>query len=113
MTRTFYTESVTRRRAPLASDGRGNTVPNWGGTISEATISGCRVQPMSAEELVDNRYASDVRFRLLAPSGSDVTYLDRIVATEGTFEVWGQPESHKSPTGAAAHDEILLRRVDG
>lgn len=113
MSRTFYAESVTRQRAPLSDDGRGNTIPNWSGTLSTSTITGCRVQPLTSEELVENRYASDVTFRLLAPYGSDITYLDRIVAAEGTFEVWGEPESHKSPTSAAAHDEVMLRRVDG
>lgn len=112
MTRTFYTDSVTRQRATTAADARNNLELSWV-TPSTATISNCRVQPLSSDEVMDNRYESDVRFRLLAPVGSDVTFLDRIVYGSTTYEVAGPPESHRSPTGAASHDEIPLRLVTG
>lgn len=111
--RSFYTDTVTRRRAPLADDGHGNTAPNWAGTIVDVSIEDCRVQPLSAEEVTENRFESNVTKRLLAPLGSDVTMLDRIVFAGLTYEVVGDPESQRSPSGAAEHDEILLRRVTG
>jgi hypothetical protein len=110
--RTFYTDTVTRQRAVTTTNDRNDDVLDWT-TPSEATITTCRVQPLSSDEVMDNRYESDVRFRLLAPRGSDVTYLDRIVFGSTTYEVAGAPLSHRSPTDAAAHDEIPLRKVSG
>lgn len=114
MSRTFYDETWTRQRAPIADDGHGNSAPDWTGTLTTATISGCRLQPISADELMENRFESDVRNRLLAPYQSDVTYLDRMVGPNGwVWEVAEAPQSFNSPTGVARHDEIVLRRVLG
>lgn len=114
MSRSFYDETWTRQRAPLAADGHGNTAPNWSGTLVTATITGCRLQPISADELMENRFESDVRWRLLAPYGSSVTYLDRMVSPAGTtYEVAEAPLSFNSPGGSAKHDEIMLRIVTG
>lgn len=113
MTRSFYTDTVTRRRAPLADDGHGNEAPDWDGEIGTATITGCRVQPIDAEEVMANRFESHTTHRLLAPLGSDVTFLDEIVYSGVTYEVTGNPRSHRSPSGVAAHDEIGLKRVTG
>jgi len=112
MSRTFYTETWTRQRAPIADDGHGNDAPNWSGTLVTATITGCRFQPISSDELMENRFESDVRYRLLAPYGSAVGFLDRMVSPSSVvYEVAAAPLSHNSPTGAAQHDEIPLRRV--
>jgi hypothetical protein len=111
LVRSFYDETWTRQRAPLADDGHGNTAPNWAGTLSTATVTGCRLQPISADELMENRFESDVRNRLLAPYGSSVTYLDRMLSpTSAVWEVV-EVQSFNSPTGVAQHDEILLRKV--
>jgi hypothetical protein len=113
VTRTFYTDTVTRQRAQTSTDARNNVGPDWSLTPVSVTLTGCRVQPISSDEVMDNRYESDVRFRLLAPLGSDVTFLDRIVYGTTTYEVAGAPEPHRSPLGSANHDEIPLRRVSG
>lgn len=112
MTRSFYTDSVTRLRATTTTNARNDVVLSWV-TPSSLAIAGCRVQPISSEEVMVNRYESDVRFRLLAPLGSDVTFLDRITYAGVTYEVAGAPEPHRSPTGSASHDEIPLRKVSG
>lgn len=112
MTRSFYTDTVTRQRAVPTADDRNNEELNWT-TPATVSITGCRVQPLSSLEVMDNRYESDVTFRLLAPLGSDVTFLDRIVYGSTTYEVAGAPLSHRSPSGAAQHDEIPLRLVTG
>lgn len=112
MVRSFYDETWTRQRAPLADDGHGNSAPNWAGTLSTSSIVGCRLQPLEADELMENRFESDVHNRLLAPYQSDVTYLDRMVSpTSVVWEVAEPPQSFNSPTGVARHDEIMLRRV--
>lgn len=113
MVRSFYNQTVTRLRAQTADDGHGNTVPDWSLTPSSVSITGCRLQPLSSDEVMENRFESDVRFRLLAPYGSDVAFLDRVTVGAATYEVAGAPLSHNSPSGAAQHDEILLRRVTG
>ena len=113
MVRTFYDTTVTRLRAEVVADRYGNEGPDWSGTVSELDIAGCRVQPLSSEEVMSNRFESDVRFRLLAPFGSDVTFLDRVQVGSAVYEVVGAPLSHQSPSGVAAHDEILLRAVSG
>lgn len=112
MVRSFYNQTVTRLRASLAADGHGNMAPDWTSPAS-VSITGCRLQPLSSEEIMENRFESDVRFRLLAPYGSDVTFLDRVTVGSTTYEVAGAPLSHNSPSGAAQHDEILLRLVSG
>lgn len=114
MVRSFYNETWTRQRAPLADDGHGNSAPNWAGVLVTASITGCRLQPITADELMENRFESDVKFRLLAPYGSAVTHLDRMLSPSSVvYEVAGTPLSYNSPSGAAQHDEIMLRRVSG
>ena len=113
MVRSFYTTTVTRLRPQTADDGHGNTATDWTLTASEATITGCRLQPLSSDEVMENRFESDVRFRLLAPYGSDVAFQDRVTVGATTYEVAGAPLSHQSPTSAAEHDEIFLRLVSG
>jgi hypothetical protein len=110
--RSFYNETWVRQRAPIADDGHGNLSPNWDGSLDAVSVVGCRLQPLTADELMENRFESDVRNRLLAPYLSDVTYLDRMVGPDArVWEVAEAPASHNSPTGVAQHDEILLRRV--
>ena len=113
MTRSFYTDTVTRLRAPLVDDGHGNMTENWDEPAS-ADIWGCRVQPLSSAEVLEHRQAGlEVTKRLLAPYASGVLSTDRIVFAGVTYEVGDDPANHRSPSGAAAHDEILLRRFDG
>jgi len=110
--RTFYTDTVTRQRASLVDDGYGNLTPSW---VAPATssIAGCRWQPVSSEEVLGNRDGSEIVARLLAPSDADIASRDRVVFGGVTFEVDGEPLRHRSPSGVAAHAEVLLRRFDG
>lgn len=111
MTRSFYTDTVTRLRAGTVTD-HGDEYPDWS-SPSSLTITGCRVQPLSSDEVQEDRDGVEIRHRLLGPSGIDVLPDDRIVYGSDTFEVWGAILSHRSPTGVAAHSEALLRRFDG
>lgn len=114
MVRSFYNQTVTRLRPATADDGHGNTAIDWSlAPASSLSITGCRLQPLSSDEVMENRFESDVRFRLLAPYGSDVAFRDRVTVAATTYEVAGAPLSHNSPTGVAQHDEILLRLVTG
>ena len=110
--RSFYTDTVTRQRAALVDDGYGNQTADWTNP-DELAIAGCRVQPLSSEEVLEHRQAGlEVTKRLLAPYGADILPTDRIVSGE-TYEVEGEPANHRSPRGTANHAEILLRRFDG
>lgn len=112
MTRSFYTDVVTRQRASTVDDGHGNLVEDWT-SPAELSIPGCRVQPLSSEEILLHRQSGvEVTRRLLAPLGSDILPTDRVVFG-ATFEVAGSPNGFRSPSGVAAHDEILLRGFDG
>lgn len=113
MTRTFYTDIIVRQRATTVDDGHGNLEPVWT-SPSELSITGCRVQPLSSQEILEHRTAgSQVTFRLLAPRTADVLPEDRVVFESVTYEVDGAARRHRSPTGVANHAEILLRRFDG
>lgn len=112
MTRGFYTDTVVRRRPAFVDDGHGNTEPDWD-DVDDLSIPGCRVQPLSSEEIVAFRESGlVVTKRLLAPLGSDVLATDRIVFGD-TYDVGSEPQGFRSPKGSADHDEILLRRADG
>ena len=112
MTRGFYRDTVVRLRPAFVDDGHGNEEPDWG-DVDELSITGCRVQPLSSEEVVAFRESGlEVTKRLLAPLGSDVLPTDRIVYGE-TYDVGNEPQGFRSPMGSADHDEILLRRADG
>ena len=113
MTRSFYDDTVVRQRATTTDDGHGNLVGDWT-TPNELSIAGCRVQPLSSQEVLEHREAgSEVEKRLLMPPSSDLLTTDRVVFDSVTYEVEGAPLRHRSPTGVAAHDEALLRRFDG
>jgi len=110
--RSFYTDTVTRQRAAWVDDGYGNVTEDWSDP-DELAITGCRVQPLSSEEILEHRQAGlEVQKRLLAPYGADILPTDRVVFVE-TYEVEGERADHRSPKGNAAHSEILLRRFDG
>ena len=113
MTRCFYQDTVTRQRPSLVDDGHGNLEPSWSAPAS-LSIAGCRVQPLSSEEIAEHRVSGvEVQFRLLAPREADVLPLDRVVFGSDTFDVDGYGLRHRSPNGVAAHAEFLLRRFDG
>lgn len=113
MTRSFYTDTVVRQRATTEDDGHGNLEPVWTSPAT-SSITGCRVQPLSSEEVLEHRtLGSEVTFRLLAPRDADVLPGDRVVFDAVTYEVEGAARRHRSPSGVANHAEILLRRFDG
>jgi len=110
--RSFYTDTVTRLRAPLLDDGYGNKYRDWPNAASVAVTS-CRWQPLSSDEVLASRNGVELVARLLAPRDADIVPDDRVTFGGVTFEVDGEPLRHRSPSGVAAHAEVLLRRFDG
>jgi hypothetical protein len=112
MSRSFYNQSGVRQRATTSTNSRNDVVLSWANP-STLTITGVRLQPLKSEEIRPGFTGEIITHRLLAPYQSDIAYRDRWVQDGVTYEVDGSPEQHNSPTGAAQHDEVYLRRVVG
>lgn len=108
----FANDVVTVVSAPLVDDGYGNQVLDWP-NATETAVAGCRVQPERGSEYTVDREAVATRWRLFGPDGMDLEATDRIVHQGATYEVEGSVERWPSPTGALAHVEARLVRVEG
>jgi hypothetical protein len=73
----------------------------------------CRVQPVTTSEDDNNAVRVTSQWRVYGPPGMVVDADDRVTWGGREFEVDGDPEHWRSPTGARAHTEIVLRRVTG
>lgn len=110
----FGRKTVTRLRATTVVE-RGDTVLSWL-TPSTLNILGCVFQPIPSEEIQRDRTNRDAvisRWRLITPPGADINEHDRVSADDIVYEVDGFIQRWIGPTGALAHDEITLKRVDG
>lgn len=112
MTRSFYTQSGQRLRGVATTNSRNDSVLSWSNP-SSLTISGVRLQPISVEEIRETRTGEVVTHRLLCPVGSDILRADRWVQDGITYDVDGDGRTYLSPSGAAQHMEVHLRRVVG
>ena len=111
----FASDTVTVVRAPVVVDRYGAEVRDWA-NATRTLLEGCRVQPLdsSGGQIIEPRRDAVVtRWRLFAPAGADLVATDRVEWQGGTYEVDGDVQRWSSPTGALAHVEALLRRVEG
>lgn len=110
----FCTETVSRLRAPYASDRYGNeaSTRDWS-LATSVTITGCSVQPMIGAETLVDRDAVENRWILYGPPGIDVVATDRIVHKGITYEVQSDIRRWPSATGALDNTQLELERVDG
>jgi len=93
------TRDVIRRRAGSITD-HGTTVPDWSSS-TDTTLTDCRVQPLTGDELLANRDATKTLLRLTAPADVDLLASDRMVVDDVVFEVsdiqrWPAPLPHTS-----------------
>ena len=108
---TILTDTVIRVR-PAWADDRGASSPVWE-TATLTTITGCRFQPLVADELTElGRQGVVRRGTLYAPTGS-FTEHDRVRIGGIDYDVDGHVREWGSPTGALAHQEVPLQRVEG
>lgn len=110
----FGRKTVTRLRATTVVE-RGDTIQVWT-SPSTLDVSGCVFQPIPSEEILRDRTNRDAvirRWRLITPPGVDITEYDRVRVDAVDYEVDGFIQRWVGPTGALAHDEIELKRVDG
>lgn len=110
----FARKTVTRLRATTVVE-RGDEVLVWT-SPSSLTIEGCVFQPIPSEEILRDRTVRDARifrWRLYTPPDSDVTELDRVRVDGEDYEVDGFVQKWTGPTGSLAHNELVLKRVEG
>lgn len=108
----FKNETVTVIRPAMITE-RGNEVPNWENATTH-TVSGCRVQPATGEEIQSaTRDAIVPRWTLFAPAGADIDARDRIRYGGADHDIDGALRPWSSPTGRLAHIEASLLRVEG
>jgi hypothetical protein len=107
-------ETVTRLRAPYASDRYGNEASSrdWASATS-LSIANCSVQPMVGSEVLVDRDARVHRWILYGPANIDVLPTDRIVHKGVTYEVQGDVRHWTGATGNLDNTQLELERVDG
>lgn len=110
-------DTVTVLRATVTTTQRGDAVLDWS-SAAEIPLTGCRWQPRTGDEITPGgggatRDAVIDGLTLFAPLDADLHALDRMLVDGVTWEVDGPPRRWRGPTGALAHTEATLRRVDG
>lgn len=108
----FKTQVITVIR-PGTRIERGDTIPDWV-TATTHTVPGCSVQPDGGDEVTDrSRDAIVRRWKIMGPPGADITPLDRVRWDGADYNVDGPISNWSSPSGALAHTEFAIQRVEG
>jgi len=112
MVLSFFTQSITRKR-PASITSRGSTIPDWE-HATEATISGCSVQPSTTSLSQDGRVlgVSD-GYTAYLPPDADVVAGDHIVYNGNEYAIEGEPREWFSPTGRLDNIQLNLVRWYG
>ena len=104
-----FPHSVTVIRAPLVTDGKGNTIRDWAN--AQETVSAAWVQPVASTEQLLNQDRVVSRWRVFLPAVADVVASDRLRYAADTFQVDGEVQTWDN--GAPHHREAFLRKVTG
>lgn len=108
------TDTVTRLRGATATNGYGDAAIDWSQTPAELAITGCSVQPVPGQEVLDGRDAVVSRWQWFGPYDADVRSNDRIRHGGVVYDIDGSVEKWKDPTGSGLdHAAALLRRTSG
>lgn len=108
----FRTDTVTVLRAPVVTVDYNNEELDWP-NATETDVGGCGVQPERGTDYTIDREAIVTRWRLFGPDGMDIEDTDRIRHNGVVYDIDGSVERWPSPTGALAHIEARLIRVEG
>jgi len=104
----FHQDAVDVLTATTSADRYGNEALGWADPIV-ATVPGCRVLPENGDEKLDRNTR---RLILFAPPGTAITSANRVRFNGVIYDV--EDVRHwRSPTGALAHIEADLQRVEG
>lgn len=110
-----FGECVTRRRGTKVDDGYGGTAIDWSQPTDDLDITGVALAPRVEEEVTGpGRAGVVIGLTMYAPPGADIRFEDRVVTSQGLFEVEGEPGRWNQPhTGWQAGTTVALRRVVG
>lgn len=106
-----YPHTVTRLRAPLSEDRRGDLRRDWTAAVETPGLR-VWVQQRSAAELIDATRDEDRSSWLMFSGVNDWQTADRVVWQGRTYEVDGEPNVLETPRGFH-HVEAVLLRVAG
>lgn len=105
----FHGETIEVLAAAAVTDRYGNDALDWADP-DVTTVSGCRVMPVPGEEVLDRLTR---RWMLFAPPDTALVSANRVRVNGITFDVSGEVRRWSSPSGALAHIEADLERVEG
>lgn len=100
--------TVVVLRATSATDGYGNSEPDWE-QATETTVAGCSVQPQIGLEATVGRETVVSRWTLYAPDDADLTATDRVRYAGVDYEIDGEPQRWDFPP--LSHLVALLQKV--
>jgi hypothetical protein len=103
--------TVTRLRAPLVEDRRGEERPDWPNAVASDPFAAW-VQQRSAEERLEPARREQRTTWLLVTRNPDLVATDRIVWAGDTYEIDGEPNVLETSRGFH-HLEASLLRVTG
>jgi hypothetical protein len=92
-------ETVTRLRGTPTTDqySQTATILNWDEPDS-IDVPGCVIYPATTGETVDvGRNQAEERLTVLMPTGTDITYADRLIIRGNTYDVDGFPHDYHHP----------------
>lgn len=105
----FHNHTVEVLAATATTDRYGNETLDW--DDPEVTpVEGCRVVPAPGGEVLDRLTR---RWLLFAPPDTALVSANRVRWSGTTYDVTGEVRRWPSPTGALAHIEADLERVEG
>lgn len=106
--------SVVIIRAPLIINSRDNTPWRDWDNASQTTVEGCMVEPFPLAEKLNFEENRDREFartalRIWVPSGTDITYTDRVLYNSRLYDVFGDPGFWKNFDGEVHHIAFIAR----
>lgn len=108
----WHADTVIGLRAPMVDDRYGDEIADWD-NASETSLPGCRVVPGAGSENTVDRDQLTRRWVLFAPPSADLRATDRIRWDGTDYDIDGDLRRWRSATGALAHIEADLTRVEG
>lgn len=112
MIASFARETITRLRYPTVND-HGAERPDYRAAADALDIGRCWLEPVQSQESNDGRLAVSSGWTVAAPPGADVVTTDHVRYEGVEYEVVGDPQRVKSPTGALDGVRIVLQRWEG
>jgi head-tail adaptor len=98
-------------RAPLVTDGKGNTIRNW--SAATTTMAAAWVLPDNSNENTLNQDRIVSRWKVLVEPSADIAATDRVTHDGNTFQVDGEIQMWPDRNGVDHHYEGYLKRVTG